>query len=185
MHIFHKNTKVCFSDIGKGSAVVLLHGFLENSAMWDAIASKLSKKYRVVCIDLLGHGQTENHGYIHAMEDQATMVKAVLNSLKLRKYILVGHSMGGYVGLSFAKLFPNKDAQDFALQCYLTGLAAVQAVCDFPYQKEEENVDFDEFLNGIKTIMLYDNYFEEMEGLFKYLDSKKQGKIKKQLLILI
>jgi pimeloyl-ACP methyl ester carboxylesterase len=107
MHIFHKNTKVCFSDIGKGSAVVLLHGFLENSAMWDAIASKLSKKYRVVCIDLLGHGQTENHGYIHAMEDQATMVKAVLNSLKLRKYILVGHSMGGYVGLSFAKLFPN------------------------------------------------------------------------------
>jgi len=39
-----------------------------------------------------------------------------------------------------AKLFPNKDAQDFALQCYLTGLAAVQAVCDFTYQKEEENV---------------------------------------------
>ena len=47
-------------------------------------------------------------------------------------------------------------------------------------KKEEENVDFDEFLNGIKTIMLYDNYFEEMESLFKYLDSKKQGKIKRQ-----
>lgn len=37
-------------------------------------------------------------------------------------------------------------------------------------KKEEENVEFDEFLNAIKTIMLYDNYFEEMEVLFKYLD---------------
>lgn len=50
-------------------------------------------------------------------------------------------------------------------------------------KKEEENVDFDEFLNGIKTVMLYDNYFEEMESLFKYLDTKKQGKIKKNDLI--
>lgn len=51
-------------------------------------------------------------------------------------------------------------------------------------KKEEENVDFDEFLNAIKTIMLYDNYFEEMEVLFKYLDSKnKTGKINKNDLV--
>ena len=50
-------------------------------------------------------------------------------------------------------------------------------------KKDEENVEFDEFLNAIKTVMLFDNYFEEMEGLFKYLDSKKTGKIKKSELI--
>lgn len=50
-------------------------------------------------------------------------------------------------------------------------------------KKDEENVEFDEFLNAIKTIMLFDNYFEEMEGLFKYLDQKKIGKIKKSELI--
>jgi len=50
-------------------------------------------------------------------------------------------------------------------------------------KKEEENVDFDEFLNAIKTIMLYDTYFEEMEPLFKYLDSKKTGKISKARLV--
>ena len=50
-------------------------------------------------------------------------------------------------------------------------------------KKEEENVDFDEFLNGVKTIMLYDNYFDEMESLFRYLDQKKAGKIKKNDLI--
>ncbi|REE80944.1 pimeloyl-ACP methyl ester carboxylesterase [Lutibacter oceani] len=107
MYIFHKNTKVYFSDSGKGNAVVLLHGFLENNTMWNSVSQELSKKYRVICIDLLGHGLTESHGYIHTMEDQAEIVKAVLSNLKLRKYILIGHSMGGYVALSFAKLFPK------------------------------------------------------------------------------
>ena len=46
-------------------------------------------------------------------------------------------------------------------------------------KREEENVEFDEFLCGIKTILLFDNYFEEMEQMFRYLDQTKQGKIKK------
>jgi pimeloyl-ACP methyl ester carboxylesterase len=107
MNLLYKNTNVNFTAVGKGNAVVLLHGFLENSAMWDEISQELSKKNRVICIDLLGHGKTGNLGYIHSMEDQAHMVKAVLNHLKLRKYIFVGHSMGGYVALAFAKLFPE------------------------------------------------------------------------------
>lgn len=107
MNLLHKNTNVHFTAIGKGNTLVLLHGFLENSSMWQEVAQELSKRNRVICIDLLGHGQTGNLGYIHSMEDQAQMVKAVLNHLKLRKYIFVGHSMGGYVALSFAKLFPE------------------------------------------------------------------------------
>jgi len=46
-------------------------------------------------------------------------------------------------------------------------------------KREEENVEFDEFLCGIKTILLLDNFFEEMEHLFKYLDTSKLGKIRK------
>ena len=107
MNLLYKNTNVHFTSIGKGKAVVLIHGFLENSTMWHQISQELSKKYRVISIDLLGHGKTENLGYIHTMEDQAKMVKAVLNHLRLRKYIFVGHSMGGYVALAFAKLFPE------------------------------------------------------------------------------
>ena len=103
----YKNTKIAFTSQGKGSVIVLLHGFLENLTMWDAISNQLSKKYRVICIDLLGHGQTESIGYVHTMAEQAAMVKAVLNKLKLRKYVIVGHSMGGYVALSFADLYPN------------------------------------------------------------------------------
>lgn len=110
----YKNINIHFEEKGTGKAVVLLHGFLENSTMWKLISEELSKKYRVVCIDLLGHGETDNLGYIHTMEAQAEMVKAVLNHLKLRKYILIGHSMGGYVALAFAKLF-SKNVKGISL----------------------------------------------------------------------
>ena len=103
----YKNIKVHFTVSGKGRSVVLLHGFLENLGMWDEISKVLSLKYKVICIDLLGHGKTESLGYIHSMEDQAKMVKFVLNEQKIRKSILIGHSMGGYIALAFAQLFPK------------------------------------------------------------------------------
>lgn len=105
--IVYKNTTIAYSDTGKGTAVVFLHGFLENSTMWDAFIPELSKKYRVLTIDLLGHGRTESLGYVHTMEDQADMVFAVLSELRIRKAALIGHSMGGYVALAFAELYPD------------------------------------------------------------------------------
>lgn len=103
----HKNTKISYSDQGKGTAVVLLHGFLENKEMWTAFIPELSKKYRIITIDLLGHGKTECLGYVHSMEDQADVVHAVLHDLKIRKAVFIGHSMGGYVALAFAELYPE------------------------------------------------------------------------------
>ena len=102
-----KNTKISYTDQGKGNAVILLHGFLENSTMWDYLVPVLAKKNRVICIDLLGHGQTDCLGYIHSIEDMADAVHQVISELKIRKAIIVGHSMGGYVALAFAELYPE------------------------------------------------------------------------------
>ena len=105
--LIYKNTKISYTDQGKGSVVVLLHGFLENSTMWNAFVPVIDKRNRVITIDLLGHGTTDCIGYVHSMEDQADMVHAVLQHLKIRKAILIGHSMGGYVALAFAELYPE------------------------------------------------------------------------------
>lgn len=105
--ILYKNTAISYSDVGKGTAVVLLHGFLENKTMWKDLAPILSDKNRVISIDLLGHGQSECLGYVHSMEENAEMVKAVLSHLKIRKVLIIGHSMGGYVALAFAELYPE------------------------------------------------------------------------------
>ncbi|MBB1194705.1 alpha/beta hydrolase [Flavobacterium sp. SOK18b] len=105
--ILFKNTTISYTDTGKGIAIVLLHGFLENKKMWNHFIPELTQKNRVITIDLLGHGATECLGYVHTMEDNADVVHAVLSELRIRKAIFVGHSMGGYVALAFAELYPD------------------------------------------------------------------------------
>jgi pimeloyl-ACP methyl ester carboxylesterase len=106
--ISFKNAKISFSDVGKGTVVVLIHGFLENSSMWNHLIPELSKRNRIITVDLLGHGNSDCLGYVHPMELFAETIEAVLKHLKIRTYILVGHSLGGYVSLALAKINPSK-----------------------------------------------------------------------------
>lgn len=103
--IHYKNIKIAYSNTGKGRAIVLLHGFLENSSMWNFYINNFSQNHQVITIDLLGHGQTDNLSYIHTMEDMADAVHAVLSHLNITEAVFVGHSMGGYVSLAFAELY--------------------------------------------------------------------------------
>lgn len=108
MILEHKGTTIFYSDQGAGDCVVLLHGFLENSNMWNDLIPEISNKNRIVCIDLLGHGKSGCLGYVHTMELMADVVDIVLNHLKIKKTYIIGHSMGGYVALAFAEKHPNK-----------------------------------------------------------------------------
>ncbi len=105
--ILFKNTQISFSDSGEGNTIVFLHGYLESRLMWQYFIPKFTPKNRVVSIDLLGHGESKSLGYIHTMEDQAEMVFSILKNLKIKKAIIIGHSMGGYVALAFAEMYPK------------------------------------------------------------------------------
>lgn len=102
-----KNAPVRVFDKGSGRALVFLHGFLESAEIWKDFVDKLSEKYRVICIDLPGHGKTACYGYVHSMDLMAECVQSVLKQLKIKKSIIVGHSMGGYVAMAFAEFFPD------------------------------------------------------------------------------
>lgn len=106
--ITFKNANISFSDVGKGTAIVLIHGFLENATMWKNVVPELSKRNRIITVDILGHGKSDCLGYVHTMDLFAEAIEAVLKHLKIRKYILVGHSLGGYISLALAKINPNK-----------------------------------------------------------------------------
>lgn len=105
--VHFREGKIRYTDTGKGRAVVFLHGFLENLEMWNYYTTHLPKKIRSICIDLPGHGKSDNFGYVHSMNLMAESVRAVLKQEGLRKVILVGHSMGGYAALSFAETYPD------------------------------------------------------------------------------
>lgn len=100
--ISFKNINISFSDLGKGQAIILLHGFLENKTMWKGVEKELSKRNRVIAIDLLGHGETDCLGYVHHLDLFSEAIEAVLKSLKLRRFYLIGHSLGGYIALTLA-----------------------------------------------------------------------------------
>ncbi len=102
-----EQTTVRFEELGKGYPVVLLHGFMESLDAWGEFAEDLSKHFRVINIDLLGHGKTGNIDTIHTMEMMALAVKSVLDHLRIDKAFFIGHSMGGYVALQFLKDYPQ------------------------------------------------------------------------------
>jgi pimeloyl-ACP methyl ester carboxylesterase len=106
-YLSFKGKKIYFQETGSGPAIVLLHGFLESGAIWKNFARRLSKSFKVVVIDLPGHGDSESLGPAHSMDEMAEAVNQVLKSLKIGKCLMVGHSMGGYVTLAYAEKYPR------------------------------------------------------------------------------
>ena len=87
--------------------LVLLHGFMENTTIWNEMEAHLSKDFTLIKIDLPGHGKSKVYQEIHTVELMAEKVKEVIDALKLEKINLLGHSLGGYVSLAFAENFPE------------------------------------------------------------------------------
>jgi pimeloyl-ACP methyl ester carboxylesterase len=99
--------RIHYNDQGSGKVMVLIHGYLETSEVWRSFANKLSKKFRVISADLPGHGKSDIFSEVHTMEFMATIIRDLLESLGTEKTFIAGHSMGGYVTMALADLFPH------------------------------------------------------------------------------
>jgi pimeloyl-ACP methyl ester carboxylesterase len=106
-YIHYNDGKIYYSDIGGGDIIVLLHGYFETSDIWTGFAKKLSSAYRVISVDLPGHGLSKVYSECHTVEFMAGAVKCLLDNLNIKKIFLAGHSMGGYVTLAFVDLYPG------------------------------------------------------------------------------
>ena len=100
-------TELYFKDEGKGYPIVLLHGFLESLSMWNSLAAVLQKEYRVVRIDLPGHGKSKSLDSEPSIDQMANAVFRLLDNLLIKDAIIIGHSMGGYVGLALVENHPE------------------------------------------------------------------------------
>jgi pimeloyl-ACP methyl ester carboxylesterase len=106
---FEKN-KVHYYDIGGSknkSALVLVHGWTCSADFWKENYNAFPG-YRVIAIDLIGHGQSDKPKADYSMEYFAKSVEAVLKKAKVKKAVLVGHSMGTPVIRQFYRLYPDQ-----------------------------------------------------------------------------
>ncbi|HMF28713.1 MAG TPA: alpha/beta hydrolase [Candidatus Cybelea sp.] len=92
----------------RADAVVLIHGFPMTRAIWDAHVEALATSSRVLRPDLRGAGTSSVPDGPYLMERLAADVAALLDSLGIERAAVIGHSMGGYVALAFARMFTER-----------------------------------------------------------------------------
>lgn len=147
--ISYQTVPIHYSDGGVGKVLVLLHGYLESLEIWSAFANELSKKYRVIAVDLPGHGKTGTKNGAATVEFMAECVKAVLDHLNIKKSILVAHSMGGYAMLAFADMWPEM----------LNGIGLFHSIswADLPEKREARDREIELVKQGKKTLIFNAN----------------------------
>ena len=106
-YILYNGGKIYYSDTGTGETIILLHGYLETSEIWTGFIQKFAGKFRIISVDLPGHGSSKVYGESHSMEFMAGALKGLIDNLDIKKIFLIGHSLGGYVTLAFAELYPE------------------------------------------------------------------------------
>src|SRR5579871_67140 len=103
--------KIYYKKTGKGSTIVLIHGFAEDGTIWDKQTSFLKKYFQIIVPDLPGSGKSHRSAVSSrqlAIEDYADIVNQILENEKVSICAMIGHSMGGYITLAFAEKYPEK-----------------------------------------------------------------------------
>ncbi len=91
---------------GRGKTVVFIHGFCEAKEYWDSTLKVMSEHFTCISIDLPGFGSSAAIGDV-SIENLAEAVYFQLNSMEINEFVLVGHSLGGYVALALAQKYPD------------------------------------------------------------------------------
>lgn len=101
--------KINYYLIGEGKPLLLLHGFAEDATIWTNQIKFLSSRHKLILPDLPGSGISKE--YLPALsttiEDFAMLINEIIMAEKIEQFSFLGHSMGGYVALAYAELFPE------------------------------------------------------------------------------
>ena len=134
-----------FGVSGAGGAVVLVHGFPDDGSIWTGVAAHLAGEYQVIVPDLPGAGGSPLHGPT-SLPQMAAGIKDILDAQGIKKAVIAGHSMGGYVALAFARQFADRVA----------GLSLVHStpLPDDEEKKKTRQKAIDLILNGGKEAFI-------------------------------
>lgn len=150
----YNNSCISYRTEGIGHTVVLLHGFGEDSSIFNAQINALKEHCQLIIPDLPGSGKSEilklnnqptvnNVAFPASITDYANCIRALLQQEHITQCTMIGHSMGGYITLEFAKLFPD----------YLSGFGLFHSTAFADSEEKKQNR-----LRGIQLINDYGGY---------------------------
>ena len=102
--------RLAYIDMGRaaGPAVVLIHGYTDSARDWVPLVPYLSKRFRLILVDIRGHGSSSKPECCYTRLDFAYDIKLLLDSLHIRKADIVGHSLGSIIAQTFAEFWPDR-----------------------------------------------------------------------------
>ncbi|MBS1683078.1 MAG: alpha/beta hydrolase [Bacteroidetes bacterium] len=145
MEIFYKKS-------GRGWPVILIHGFCETHEIWDRFAEQLSKKFEIFVIDLPGFGSSPLPVRPFKISDIASGILDWIKQSRIQRPVVIGHSLGGYVGLAMAQQKPE----------IFSGLGLFQSTA-YP-DSEERKINRNRVIDFVKT-----------HGIDPYIDTYVPG----------
>jgi pimeloyl-ACP methyl ester carboxylesterase len=127
--------RLAYIDMGdrSGPPVVLIHGYTDNARDWVPMLPYLSKHYRLILVDIRGHGQSSKPECCYSRLDFAYDIKLLLDGLGVRKADIVGHSLGSIIAQTFAEYWPERTAH----------VVLISSTGGFPPDLPKKPVQFD------------------------------------------
>lgn len=107
MFVEIENIKYHIEIRGEGKPIICLHGFSEDSSTWDLLELH---GYKLIVIDLIGHGKSDKpkDSKYYSLEIMLKHLNKLISQLDLKKYSMLGYSMGGRCALAYALTYPNE-----------------------------------------------------------------------------
>ncbi len=137
---------IAYDRKGKGLPLILIHGYPLDHTIWNGVIESLSDEFDLIIPDLRGFGESDVREADDSIVDYATDMAGLLNHLKIKKATLVGHSMGGYIALAFAREFPERVSG--------LGMVSTQILADTKERKEGRIATAKQVLEeGVHTVV--------------------------------
>jgi pimeloyl-ACP methyl ester carboxylesterase len=93
---------------GTGKPILCVHGITANCRCWDVLANALTPGYRILAMDLRGRGNSDKPSEGYALDYHLRDIKCMLDDLNIDRAVIMGHSLGAFIGLAFAAEYPDR-----------------------------------------------------------------------------
>jgi pimeloyl-ACP methyl ester carboxylesterase len=158
-----------YTSEGQGKPLVFIHGFCETTEIWHYFKNYFTRGYQVICVDLPGFGGSKGIKDQTSIENFAISLNTTLKSIGIEKPILIGHSLGGYVALAYAEMYPSE----------MAGMCMFHSTVfeDLPEKKENRNktIDYvekhgvDAFCNPFVPGLFFHKRRDELKEQIQYV----------------
>ena len=93
---------------GEGRPILCIHGITANCRCWDNLAAALVPDYHVMAMDLRGRGRSQKPAEGYSLDHHVRDIECLLNDLNIDQAVIMGHSLGAFIGLAFAAKYPQR-----------------------------------------------------------------------------